>query len=110
MSALSIALAPLAQDDAWRGILRRETVAAIVENDGHLSKVDQARAEAPDLHHVWTIDTGGLDDVRSAGAGVSDDGARSRKSSATTGSPTRAINMKPPPPMLPALGCATASA
>jgi long-chain acyl-CoA synthetase len=59
-------------------------VAAIVENDGHLSKVDQARAEAPDLHHVWTIDTGGLDHVRSAGTGVSDDDLEQRRAALTS--------------------------
>jgi long-chain acyl-CoA synthetase len=59
-------------------------VAAIVENDGHLSKVDQARAEAPDLDHVWTIDTGGLDDLRASGADVTDDDLELRRSALTS--------------------------
>ncbi|MFC5679046.1 AMP-dependent synthetase/ligase [Aeromicrobium endophyticum] len=59
-------------------------VAAIVENDGHLSKIEQARAEAPVLEHVWTIDTGDLDDLRSAGAGVTDDDLEKRRSALTS--------------------------
>ncbi|MET0820872.1 MAG: AMP-dependent synthetase/ligase [Aeromicrobium sp.] len=59
-------------------------VAAIVENDGHLSKVEQARSEAPHLDHVWTIDTAGLDDLRSAGAGVTDDDLEQRRSALTS--------------------------
>ena len=59
-------------------------VAAIVENDGHLGKVDEARAEAPDLHHVWTIDTGGLDEVRALGADVTDDALEQRRAALTS--------------------------
>jgi long-chain acyl-CoA synthetase len=59
-------------------------VAAIVENHAHLSKVEQARAEAPDLQHVWTIDAGGLDDLRSAGAVVSDDDLEQRRTALTS--------------------------
>jgi long-chain acyl-CoA synthetase len=59
-------------------------VAAIVENDGHLSKVEQARSEAPDLRHVWTIDTGGLDDLQSSGADVSDDDLEQRRAALTS--------------------------
>ncbi len=54
-------------------------VAAIVENEGHLAKVDESRSEAPGLQHVWTIDTGGLDDVRAAGSSVSDDDLEQRR-------------------------------
>ena len=59
-------------------------VAAIVENDTHGSKVEEARGEAPSLGHVWTIDTGGLDDLRAAGAGVSDDDLEQRRSALTS--------------------------
>ncbi len=59
-------------------------VAAIVENDGHLAKVEEARAESPSLGHVWTIDTGGLDDLRSVGADVSDDALEQRRAALTS--------------------------
>nr|WP_244633503.1 AMP-dependent synthetase/ligase [Aeromicrobium sp. CFBP 8757] len=59
-------------------------VAAIVENDGHLSKVEEARADAPSLGHVWTIETGGLDDLRAAGADVSDDDLEQRRAALTS--------------------------
>ena len=62
------------------------TVAAIVENDGHLAKVEQARDEAPELRHVWTIDAGGLDDLRAAGSDVSDDAVEQRRSALTSDS------------------------
>ncbi|KAA1378654.1 AMP-dependent synthetase/ligase [Aeromicrobium fastidiosum] len=60
------------------------TVAAIVENDGHLTKVEQARDEAPELRHVWTIDAGGLDDLRAAGSDVSEDAVEQRRSTLTS--------------------------
>ncbi|MCL8251873.1 AMP-dependent synthetase/ligase [Aeromicrobium fastidiosum] len=59
-------------------------VAAIVENDGHRSKVEEARADAPSLGHVWTIETGGLDDLRAAGADVSDDDLEQRRAALTS--------------------------
>ena len=62
------------------------TVAAIVENDGHLAKVEQARDEAPELRHVWRIDVGGLDDLRAAGSDVSDDAVEQRRSALTSDS------------------------
>jgi long-chain acyl-CoA synthetase len=59
-------------------------VAAVVENDGHLAKVEQARTESPELRHVWTIDAGGLDDLRAAGADVSDDVLEQRRATLTS--------------------------
>jgi len=59
-------------------------VAAIVENDGHLAKVDEARTESPDLANVWAIDAGGLDDIRGLGADVSDDELEERRSALTS--------------------------
>ena len=54
-------------------------VAAIVETQGHLGRVEESRADSPDLRHVWTIDAGGLDEVRAAGADVSDDDLEQRR-------------------------------
>lgn len=54
-------------------------VAAIVENEGHLGKVEESRSDAPDLRHVWTIDAGGLDELRAGGADVSDDDLEQRR-------------------------------
>ncbi len=47
-------------------------VAAVVESAQHLGRVDEARAQAPALQHVWTIDEGGLEEVRTGGSGVDD--------------------------------------
>lgn len=60
-------------------------VAAIVETDAHLGRLDEARAEAPGLGHVWSIDAGGLDEIRSAGADVSDDQLEQRRAALTSG-------------------------
>ena len=59
-------------------------VAAIVENADHLAKVEEAREEAPDLEHVWTIETGGLDDLRGRGAEVTDETLEQRRSALTS--------------------------
>jgi long-chain acyl-CoA synthetase len=54
-------------------------VAAIVENDGHLGRVEESRGDAPDLRHVWTLDAGGLEEVRGLGSDVSDDDLEARR-------------------------------
>lgn len=59
-------------------------VAAIVEHRGHLVKVDQARAEAPDLGLVWTIDDKGLDEIGRLGADVTDAALEERRSQLTS--------------------------
>ncbi|MET0766172.1 MAG: AMP-binding protein, partial [Aeromicrobium sp.] len=59
-------------------------VAAIVENDGHLGHVEEARGEAPDLKHVWTLDAGGLDEIRGLGSDVSDDDLEARRAGLTS--------------------------
>jgi long-chain acyl-CoA synthetase len=59
-------------------------VAAVVENDGHRSRVEEARAEAPDLGQVWTIDSGGLDELRALGTGVTDEELEKRRSALTS--------------------------
>ena len=47
-------------------------VAAVVETAQHLGRLEKARSESPDLHHVWTLDEGGLEQVVEAGAPVDD--------------------------------------
>jgi long-chain acyl-CoA synthetase len=59
-------------------------VAAIVESDVHLSRLEEARAEAPDLREVWTIDDGGIKEITARGADVSDDIVEDRRSTVTS--------------------------
>ncbi|MET0447419.1 MAG: AMP-binding protein, partial [Aeromicrobium sp.] len=59
-------------------------VAAIVETDVHLKRVDESRPEAPDLGKVWTIDGGGLDQIRALGAGVTDEALEERRAGLTS--------------------------
>jgi long-chain acyl-CoA synthetase len=59
-------------------------VAAIVENRGHLVKVDQARAEAPALGLVWTIDGDGLAEIGRLGADVTDEALEERRAQLTS--------------------------
>ncbi|RKS04538.1 long-chain acyl-CoA synthetase [Nocardiopsis sp. Huas11] len=46
--------------------------AAFVETADHAERVESVRASAPELGEVWTIDGGGLDRLREAGAAVDD--------------------------------------
>jgi long-chain acyl-CoA synthetase len=59
-------------------------VAAIVESDAHRARVEEARAEAPHLGEVWSIDGGGFDRITSLGAGISDADLESRRSAVTS--------------------------
>lgn len=59
-------------------------VAAVVESDAHLARVEEARAEAPHLAHVWELDTDGLQPIRALGAAVSDDDLEARRSMLTS--------------------------
>ncbi|MCD9197525.1 AMP-dependent synthetase/ligase [Aeromicrobium wangtongii] len=59
-------------------------VAAVVENEGHLGRVEEARGDAPDLGQVWTIDTGGLDVLRALGTDVTDEELEKRRSALTS--------------------------
>ncbi len=51
----------------------------IVESAKHAKVVQKARAELPDLQHVWQIDDGGIDAIKALGKDVSDDEARKRR-------------------------------
>ncbi|MCW2830985.1 MAG: long-chain fatty acid--CoA ligase [Aeromicrobium sp.] len=59
-------------------------VAAIVESLDHLGRLEEARAESPGLHHVWTLDGAGIDELRQLGAGITDDELESRRSTLTS--------------------------
>ncbi len=58
-------------------------VAAVVESATHATRVKEARKTAPDLKHVWTIDTAddglGLDSIVAAGADVDDNALDGRR-------------------------------
>ncbi|MFI5425928.1 AMP-binding protein [Aeromicrobium sp. UC242_57] len=60
------------------------SVVAIVENDGHAARVAEKRADSPDLREVWTIDGGGLDQIRALGADVTDEAVEARRAALTS--------------------------
>ncbi|MET0930716.1 MAG: AMP-dependent synthetase/ligase [Aeromicrobium sp.] len=59
-------------------------VAAIVETGAHLERVDESRSEAPNLGTVWSIDDGGLDQIRALGADVTDETLEERRTGLTS--------------------------
>jgi long-chain acyl-CoA synthetase len=59
-------------------------VAAIVESDVHQKRVEEARAEAPDLRDVWVLETDGFDQLRARGVEVSDADLEARRSALTS--------------------------
>ncbi len=61
-------------------------VAAVGETGQHLGRIDEARAEAPDLRHVWTIDEGGVEALETAGETVSDARLEAARSTLTSAS------------------------
>ncbi|MFJ5264916.1 AMP-dependent synthetase/ligase [Streptomyces sp. NPDC088387] len=48
------------------------SVAAIVESADHQALVEQVRPRLPLLKHIWQIDAGGIDELNTAGADVTD--------------------------------------
>jgi long-chain acyl-CoA synthetase len=54
-------------------------VAAVVENASHVAVIEEARAEAPTLQHVWQIEDGALEQLAAAGVDVSDATIRERR-------------------------------
>ncbi|HET8600311.1 MAG TPA: AMP-dependent synthetase/ligase [Segeticoccus sp.] len=50
-----------------------ETVAAIVETPAHAAVLSEVRTQLPTLRDVWQIDSGGLDELVTAGQEVTDD-------------------------------------
>ena len=50
-----------------------QAVAILVESGEHAATVANVREDLPDLHDVWQIDTGAVDELTSAGAEVDDE-------------------------------------
>src|SRR5690625_3071479 len=53
--------------------------AVVVENEKHAKVANKARKELPDVQHIWVIEEGGLEEIRAAGAEISDDDVRARR-------------------------------
>ncbi|MGH3425305.1 MAG: AMP-dependent synthetase/ligase, partial [Nocardioidaceae bacterium] len=60
-----------------------EAVAGVVEDAGHLGRVNEVRGSVPSLRSVWTIEDDGIGALRELGADVSDDELEDRRSSVT---------------------------
>jgi len=56
--------------------------AIVVEDDTHRAKVEQSRADLPDLAHVWSIDGGAVAELTETGAGVSAEELETRRTTA----------------------------
>jgi len=54
-------------------------VALIVEGAEHAAKLSEVRDQVPGVRDVWQIDTGALDEVRAAGAEISDEQLQARR-------------------------------
>nr|WP_210422847.1 MULTISPECIES: AMP-dependent synthetase/ligase [unclassified Cryobacterium] len=59
-----------------------ESVAAIVETADHFQRVDEVRADLPDVKHVWQLGLGDIDKLSAAGKDISDDELEARRSAA----------------------------
>ncbi|MCW2841582.1 MAG: long-chain fatty acid--CoA ligase [Aeromicrobium sp.] len=59
-------------------------VAAIVETGQHRVRLEESRAEAPALEHVWTLEGGGLDEIAALGADVTDEALEERRAALTS--------------------------
>ncbi len=59
-----------------------ESVAAIVETADHFQRVDEVRADLPDVKHVWQLGLGDVDKLSAAGKDISDDELEARRSAA----------------------------
>jgi long-chain acyl-CoA synthetase len=65
--------------------------AAFVETDAHAAIVEEVRAQAPDLVHVWQFEKGALDALVTAGADVPDDDVTKRRTAVTLDDPASII-------------------
>ena len=52
-------------DSGARGIM--------LETRAHLAALDESRSQLPDLHHVWQVDAGSIDELKAGGVAVSDE-------------------------------------
>ena len=57
--------------------------AAVIETPEHLSRINEVREELGLLDHVWSLDEGGIDTLKSRSAEVSDEELERRRSSLT---------------------------
>jgi len=74
-----------AQQVGW--IVKDAGCAAVVlETPTHARILAEAQADdLPELHHVWQIDAGGLDELRAAGREITDEAVEARRSQVTRG-------------------------
>ncbi|MGZ8719739.1 MAG: AMP-dependent synthetase/ligase, partial [Aeromicrobium sp.] len=54
-------------------------IAGIVENAGHIERVHKVRSDAPELRHLWSIDTGAVAEISTLGIDIKDDEIESRR-------------------------------
>ncbi|MGA8850508.1 MAG: AMP-dependent synthetase/ligase [Aeromicrobium sp.] len=59
-------------------------VAVIVETDEHRGRVEAARSGAPDVQHIWALDSDGMEALTAAGATVSAGDVEKRRSTLTS--------------------------
>ncbi|MCB5167177.1 AMP-dependent synthetase/ligase [Streptomyces bambusae] len=65
--------------------------AVVVESAGHAEAVAGLREQLPALAHVWQIDAGALDELRTAGAGITDEQVDERSSVANADDPATIV-------------------
>jgi len=53
--------------------------AAILETPTHAQVLSEVESDLPELRHVWQIDAGGLDTLRSAGSQITDEALETRR-------------------------------
>jgi long-chain acyl-CoA synthetase len=58
-------------------------VACVVETDEHLGRVADVREQAPELRHVWAIDSEAIKTIEALGTGVTDDEVERRREAVT---------------------------
>jgi long-chain acyl-CoA synthetase len=59
--------------------------AVVLETPTHATKLDESRADLPELRHVWQIDAGGLDELKEAGRDITDEAVEARRSKVSRG-------------------------
>ncbi|MGC5345906.1 AMP-dependent synthetase/ligase [Streptomyces sp. DT171] len=66
-------------------------VAVIVESDAHAGSLASVRDELPELRRTWQIDRGAVDELTSAGAGVSEETVDARSAAARADDPATIV-------------------
>ncbi|MGC5362460.1 AMP-dependent synthetase/ligase [Streptomyces sp. DT24] len=66
-------------------------VAVIVESDAHAGSLASVRDELPELRRTWQIDRGAVDELASAGAGVSEETVDARSAAARADDPATIV-------------------